>query len=85
MDTLAEIATALTENDDVVASLNDAIAKKADKATTEAALTALQSAMKTSDQPTSVAYDATAKGIVFTYKDGTKKTVVLPTPAAVYA
>lgn len=94
LDTLEEIATALTSNQEVIETLNSAIGSKADK-TTVATLTtevgkkanasdlvAINNALKTSDQFKSVAINGTS--MVFTFKDNTTKSVALPITSAVY-
>ena len=84
LDTLEEIATALTSNNEVIDTLNAAIGSKADKTATETAISSINTKLLTSDKHTSVAWDATTQSLVITYKDGTKTTTPISTKA-VYA
>lgn len=84
LDTLEELATALTENKDTVSALNAAIGSKADKTKTETAITALENAMKTSDKHKSVTWNAAKGSIDITHKDGTVVSTVIPKQQAVY-
>lgn len=79
LDTLKEIAEALTANESVVEALNVAITNKADKAD----VTALQTAMTTSDKFKSMVV-GTDNTLTITFKDGTTKSVDLPKTSAVY-
>lgn len=85
LDTLEEIAAALAANAGVVETLEGAITSKADKVKTETDITALQTAMATSDKHESVTFDAATNSLVITYKDGTKATTAIPSSKAVYS
>lgn len=84
LDTLEELAIALTENKDTVSALNSAIGSKADKTKTESDIQSLQAAMKTSDKHKSVVWNSAKGSIDITYKDGTVVSTVIPKQQAVY-
>lgn len=100
LDTLEEVAKAITDNKSVADTLQSSVSAKADKSYVDTELgkkaaktdlsgyvtsEALAAALKTSDKHTSVTFDSVTNSIVIAYKDGTKTSVPIPKTQAVYA
>lgn len=84
LDTLEELAQALTENKSVVDAVNKAIGEKADKVQTAASIKALETAGLTSDKHKAFGFDAASNSVMITYKDGTTAKAAVPKSVAVY-